>query len=189
MTKPRLSSERRRLSLALGFWGSTQTTSTPAGRKNSTSQSSVVSRALNVRRRQSTKATSYWPAGRPQFAVAAARTKPRRCSSNIISTALEPATMIRCCSRQHASAMIGSMIRSPGGMDREGVMMSPFWTNYCRPRRGLERLIVYQASRESWARVLNVEGSLSRGLSAGVEFKKSREPRISVWRDDLRTPN
>ncbi len=31
MTKPRLSRERRSVSLAVAFWGSTQTTSTPAG--------------------------------------------------------------------------------------------------------------------------------------------------------------
>src|SRR5664280_3414975 len=70
MTKPRLSNERRTIWLAVGFWGSNQTTSTPTGLKNSTSQSSAVSRVLNVRRRQSTNATSYWPAGWPQFAVA-----------------------------------------------------------------------------------------------------------------------
>jgi hypothetical protein len=131
MTKPRLSKEKRRISLDAAFWGSTQTTSTPAGLKNSTNQSSATSRVLNVRRRQSTNATSYWPAGCPQFAVAAARGYPRRRSSNISSTPLEPATTIRCCFEQPASAIIGSMMRSPAGVEREGVMMSPCWSNYC----------------------------------------------------------
>src|SRR6266852_2363823 len=58
MTNPRLSRERRRVSLAVAFWGATQTTSTPAGLKKSSSQSSATSGVLNVRRRQSTNATS-----------------------------------------------------------------------------------------------------------------------------------
>src|SRR3982074_2209572 len=67
MAKPRRSSGSRRASFAVAFWGSTQTTSTPEGFRKSTSQSSATSRVLNVRRRQSTSATSYWPAGSPQL--------------------------------------------------------------------------------------------------------------------------
>jgi hypothetical protein len=138
IAKPRASSERRRFSVAAGFCGSTQTTSMPVGLNSSTSQSSAVSRVLEVRRRQSTSTTSYWPAGWPQFAVDAARAKPRRCSSSISSTPLEPATTIRCCLEQPASAIIGSMIRSPVAVVRVEVMTSPFRSGYrLRLTRGL----------------------------------------------------
>jgi hypothetical protein len=47
-------------------------------------------------------------------------------SSNISSTALDPATTIRCCLEQPASAIIGSTMRSPTGAAREWAMTSPF---------------------------------------------------------------
>ena len=46
-------------------------------------------------------------------------------SRGYLNRSMEPATTIRCCFEQHASTIIGSMMRSPGEVAREGVMMSP----------------------------------------------------------------
>src|SRR5580692_960093 len=44
-----------------------------------------------------------------------------------------------CCCEQHASAIIGSMIRSPAGVAREAVMTSPLGSGIARLATGVSR--------------------------------------------------
>jgi hypothetical protein len=93
---------------------SIQTTSTPAGARKCTSQFKVVSSARMVYSCDSTRATSYWPRGRPQVVVIATREYPRRCSLNIRCGAAGPDRMIRCKLGHPASLIIVVTIWSPG---------------------------------------------------------------------------
>jgi hypothetical protein len=97
---------QRVLAVAGAPWGSTQTTSTPAGLRKSTSQSSVVSRALIERaanRREPRRIARPEARNSPSSPRGHSRGDQL---AHELGALFEPATMIRLSFRERASASI-----------------------------------------------------------------------------------
>ena len=131
MTKPRLSNESRRASLAAAFWGSTQTTSTPVGRRKSTSQSSAGLEGIE-------------------------RAPPPIDQRDVVLAGRMAAVRRGCCANVAAALQLEHQFDAPGAGDDDSVllratckrdhrfddsiacrsgerriMMSPFWSDDC----------------------------------------------------------